>query len=187
MPGPHTLRLLPLNLPFVGRGLDPSAPCLPCQREVAPQRRRDSCLLPTAFLYPPPVGAGHARPARFRKLLYPHSDNPCSHQPPRPHQLPPARNLPRPKNSPRGCFCPAVRWTRGPGFSIPAWVTFYARHLLKSAYKEKSTTSNEVVLFGDPCVHLPRTKKQSAGLFFAACGRPSCSIPRTEAPKNSPA
>ncbi len=79
------------------------------------------------------------------------SGNPCSHQPPRPHQLPPVRNLPRPKNSPRGCFCPAVRWTRGPGFSIPAWVTFYARHLLKSAYKEKSTTSNEVVLFGDPC------------------------------------
>ena len=60
-------------------------------------------------------------------------------------------NLPRPKNSPRGCFCPAVRWTRGPGFSIPTRVTFYARHLLKSAYKEKSTTSNEVVLFGDPC------------------------------------
>ena len=29
-------------------------------------------------------------------------------------------------------------------------VTFYARHLLKSVYKEKSTTSNEVVLFGDP-------------------------------------
>ena len=78
------------------------------------------------------------------------SGNPCSHQPPRPHQLPPARNLPRPKNSPRGCFCPAVRWTRGPGFSIPARVTFYARHLLKSAYKEKSTTSNEVVLFGEP-------------------------------------
>ena len=41
-------------------------------------------------------------------------------------------------------------------------------------------------LFGDPCVHLPRTKKQSAGLFFAACGWPSCSIPRTEAPKKLP-
>ena len=85
------------------------------------------------------------------------SGNPCSLQPPRPHQLPPARNLPRPKNSPRGCFCPAVRWTRGPrgpGFSIPARVTFYARHLLKSAYKEKSTTSNEVVLFGDPKVSI---------------------------------
>ena len=27
-----------------------TAPCLPCQREVAPQRRRDSCLLPIAFL-----------------------------------------------------------------------------------------------------------------------------------------
>ena len=63
----------------------------------------------------------------------------------------PCGNLPRPKNSPRGCFCPAVRWTRGPGFSIPTRVTFYARHLLKSGYKEKSTTSNEVVLLGDPC------------------------------------
>ena len=29
-------------------------------------------------------------------------------------------NLPRPKNSPRGRFGPAVRRTRGPGFSIPA-------------------------------------------------------------------
>ena len=36
---------------IVGRGLELSAPpCLPCQREVAPQRRRDSCLLPIAFL-----------------------------------------------------------------------------------------------------------------------------------------
>ena len=40
--------------------------------------------------------------------------------------------------------------TRGAGFSISVWVTIYARHLLKSKYKEKSTTSNEVVLFGDP-------------------------------------
>ena len=36
------------------------------------------------------------------------------------------------------------------GCSIPVWVIIYARHLLKSKYKEKSTTSNEVVLFGDP-------------------------------------
>ena len=36
------------------------------------------------------------------------------------------------------------------GCSIPVRVTIYARHLLKSKYKEKSTTSNEVVLFGDP-------------------------------------
>ena len=62
----------------------------------------------------------------------------------------PPVHLPRPKNSPRGCFCPAGRGTRGLGCSIPARVTFYARHLLKSVYKEKSTTSNEVVLFGDP-------------------------------------
>ena len=68
MPGPHASRLLPLNLPFVGRGLDPSAPCLPCQREVAPQRRRDSCRC-RLLSFNPPVGAGHARPARFRKLL----------------------------------------------------------------------------------------------------------------------
>ena len=53
----------------------------------------------------------------------------------------PCGNLPRPKNSPRGCFCPAVRWTRGPGFSIPARVTFYARHQLKSAYKEKEAVA----------------------------------------------
>ena len=82
-------------------------------------------------------------------------------------------NLPRPKNSPRGCFCPAVRWTRGPGFSIPARVTFYARHLLKSAYKEKSTTSNEVVLLGDPCVHLPgdsaRAEADVAGVVGVGC------------------
>ena len=38
----------------------------------------------------------------------------------------------------------------GPGCSIPARVTFYARHLLKSVYKEKSTTSFEIVRFGDP-------------------------------------
>ena len=127
-----------------------TSPCLPCQREVAPQRRRDSCLLPIAFLQPP--SRGRACPARtLPKASPPILNNNIPRQPPRPHQLPPARNLPRPKNSPRGCFCPAVRWTRGPGFSIPTRVTFYARHLLKSAYKEKSTTSNEVVLFGDPC------------------------------------
>ena len=83
-------------------------------------------------------------------------------------------------------FPPQAAVASAAGCSIPVWVTIYARHLLKSKYKEKSTTSNEVVLFGDPCVHLPRTKKQSAGLFFAACGRPSCSIPRTEAPKKLP-
>ena len=116
---PHTLRLLPSNLPFVGRGLDPSA---------AP------CPYLTPYLFHLPVGAGHARPARFRKLLY------QLRQP----VLPPT--TPATSASAR-----AVRWTRGPGFSIPARVTFYARHLLKSAYKEKSTTSNEVVLFGDPC------------------------------------
>ena len=56
-----------------------------------------------------PVGAGHARPARFRKLLY------QLRQPRAPINHPghisfrPCGNLPRPKNSPRGCFCPAGR------------------------------------------------------------------------------
>ena len=96
-----------------------TSPCLPCQREVAPQRRRDSCLLPIAFLQPP--SRGRACPARtLPKASPPILNNNIPRQPPRLHQLPPARNLPRPKNSPRGCFCPAVRWTRGPGFSIPA-------------------------------------------------------------------
>ena len=47
-------------------------------------------------------------------------------------------------------FPPQAAVASAAGFSIPARVTFYARHLLKSKYKEKSTTSNEVVLFGDP-------------------------------------
>ena len=37
----------------------------------------------------------------------------------------------------------------------------------------------------DPYGNLPRAKKQSTGLFFAHCGAPPCSIPRTEA-KNAP-
>ena len=47
-------------------------------------------------------------------------------------------------------FPPQAAVASAAGCSIPARVTFYARHLLKSVYKEKSTTSNEVVLFGDP-------------------------------------
>ena len=54
---------------IVGRGLDPSAPSLPCQREVAPQRRRDSYPACRPYFFKLPIGAGHARPARFRKLL----------------------------------------------------------------------------------------------------------------------
>ena len=143
--------------------------------------------LPLSLISPSPPCRGRACPTRaLPKASTPILNNsPC--QPPRPHQLSARAGIsPRPKNAPQGRFCPAVRWMWGLGFSIPARVTFYARHLLKSAYKEKSTTSNEVVLLGDLCVHLPRTKKQSAGLFFAACGRPSCSIPRTEAPKKLP-
>ena len=48
---PATSRLPPLNPPFVGRGLDPSA---------AP------CPYPTPYLFHLPVGAGHARPASSR-------------------------------------------------------------------------------------------------------------------------
>ena len=47
-------------------------------------------------------------------------------------------------------FPPQAAVASAAGCSIPVRVTFYARHLLKSVYKEKSTTSNEVVLFGDP-------------------------------------
>ena len=47
-------------------------------------------------------------------------------------------------------FPPQAAVASAAGCSIPVWVTIYARHLLKSVYKEKSTTSNEVVLFGDP-------------------------------------
>ena len=47
-------------------------------------------------------------------------------------------------------FPPQAAVASAAGCSIPVRVTFYARHLLKSKYKEKSTTSNEVVLFGDP-------------------------------------
>ena len=48
---PATSRLPPFNLPFVGRGLDPSAAPCPC---------------PTAYPLHLPVGAGHARPATSR-------------------------------------------------------------------------------------------------------------------------
>ena len=48
---PATSRLPPFNLPFVGRGLDPSAAPRPC---------------PTAYPFHLPVGAGHARPATSR-------------------------------------------------------------------------------------------------------------------------
>ena len=48
---PATSRLPPLNPPFVGRGLDPSA---------AP------CPYPTPYPFHLPVGAGHARPATSR-------------------------------------------------------------------------------------------------------------------------
>ena len=47
-------------------------------------------------------------------------------------------------------FPPQAAVASAAGCSIPVWVTIYARHLLKSKYKEKRTTSNEVVLFGDP-------------------------------------
>ena len=47
-------------------------------------------------------------------------------------------------------FPPQAAVASAAGCSIPVRVTIYARHLLKSKYKEKSTTSNEVVLFGDP-------------------------------------
>ena len=49
---PATSRLPPFNLPFVGRGLDPSA--APCPR-------------PAPYPFHLPVGAGYARPATLRQ------------------------------------------------------------------------------------------------------------------------
>ena len=41
-------------------------------------------------------------------------------------------------------------------------------------------------LFGAEDGTFPRTKKQSTGLFFAACGRPCCSSPRLRIPNKNP-
>ena len=41
-------------------------------------------------------------------------------------------------------------------------------------------------LFGAEDGTFPRTKKQSTGLFFAACGRPCCSSPQLRIPKRNP-
>ena len=65
-------------------------------------------------------------------------------------------------------FPPQAAVASAAGCSIPVRVTIYARHLLKSKYKEKSTTSNKVVLFGDPYVHLPRPKNSPQGCFCPA-------------------
>ncbi len=165
-------------------------PCPPPASLVKGRWRRSAggisaCCRLLSFNHP---SRGRACPARaLPKASTPILNN-GPRQPPRPHQLSARAGIsPRPKNSPRGCFCPAVRWTRGPGFSIPARVTFYARHLLKSTYKEKSTTSNEVVLLGDLCVHLPRTKNNPQDCFLPpAGGRPVRFLARKHQ-KNSPA
>ena len=41
-------------------------------------------------------------------------------------------------------------------------------------------------LFGAEDGTFPRTKKQSTGLFFAACGRPCCSSPQLRIPNKNP-
>ena len=55
MPGPHTLRLLPLNLPFVGRGLDPSA--APCPYRCFTFHSVGAAYMPPA----PPLSKGGGR------------------------------------------------------------------------------------------------------------------------------
>ena len=47
-------------------------------------------------------------------------------------------------------FAPRYAGRGARAFRFPHGSPFFTRHLLKNAYKEKSTTSNEVVLFGDP-------------------------------------
>ena len=57
---------LPIDLLNFNTIILQTAPCLPCQREVAPQRRRDSCLFRLlSFNYP--VGARQAPPPPIRK------------------------------------------------------------------------------------------------------------------------
>ena len=56
--------------------------------------------------------------------------------------------------------------------------------------KKKTSTNLRLVAapFVVPLTGIyPRAKKPAAGSFFTHCGAPPCSIPRTEAPKNSPA
>ena len=53
-------------------------------------------------------------------------------------------------------------------------------------YKKKRPEPKFGSLFGAEDMTFPRTKKQSTGLFFAACGRPCCSSPQLRIPNKNP-
>ena len=53
-------------------------------------------------------------------------------------------------------------------------------------YKKKRPEPKFGSLFGVEDGTFPRTKKQSSGLFFAACGRPCCSSPQLRIPNKNP-
>ena len=52
--------------------------------------------------------------------------------------------------------------------------------------KERKNQRSYALSFGAEDGTFPRTKKQSSGLFFAACGRPCCSSPQLRMPNKNP-
>ena len=52
--------------------------------------------------------------------------------------------------------------------------------------KKAAATSLPQLFGGSWWIRKPRSKKQSAGLFFAVCGRPTCSNPTSSSTKKDP-
>ena len=52
--------------------------------------------------------------------------------------------------------------------------------------KKAAATSLPQLFGGSWWIRKPRSKKQSAGLFFAVCGRPTCSNPTSSSTKKNP-
>ena len=53
--------------------------------------------------------------------------------------------------------------------------------------RKKAVATSLPQLFGGSWwIRKPRSKKQSAGLFFAVCGRPTCSNPTSSSTKKNP-
>ena len=58
--------------------------------------------------------------------------------------------------------------------------------LCDTAKKKAAATSLPQLFGGSWWIRKPRSKKQSAGLFFAVCGRPTCSNPTSSSTKKNP-
>ena len=58
--------------------------------------------------------------------------------------------------------------------------------LCDTAKKKAAATSLPQLFGGSWWIRKPRSKKQSAGLFFAVCGRPTCSNPTSSSTKKDP-